>query len=73
MTTRRQIKLVREGQYVAEVEVELELSEGTEGWAPYLSLEDARKLDTVREALRDGDVERASQHAKVFRLMPVAV
>jgi hypothetical protein len=73
MTTRRQTKLVREGQYVAEVEVELELSDETEGWAPYLSLEDASKLDAVREALRDGDVEKASQYAKVFRLMPVAV
>ena len=49
MTTRRQVKLVREGRYVAEVEVEL--IEGTEGWAPYLSLEDALKLDAVREVL----------------------
>ena len=63
------IKLVREGQYVAEVEVEL--IEEPEGWAPYLSLEDARKLDAVREALRNGDIERASQQARVFRLMPL--
>ena len=73
MTTRRQTKLVREGQYVAEVEVEVELTDGAEGWAPYLSLDDARRLDAVREALRIGDIETASQHAKVFRLMPVAV
>lgn len=69
ITTRRQTKLVREGQYVAEVEVEL--IEEPEGWAPYLSLEDARKLDTVREALREGDLEKASQHARIFRLIPV--
>jgi hypothetical protein len=73
MTTRRQTKLVREGQYIAEVEVEVELTEEAEGWAPYLSLDDARRLDAVHEALRVGDIERASQHAKVFRLMPVAV
>ena len=71
MTTRRKTKLVREGQYIAEVEVEL--IEEDEGWAPYLSLEDAEKLDTVREALRLGDTEKAGKLAKVFRLMPIAV
>lgn len=71
MRTRRQTKLVREGNYVAEVEVEL--IETDEGWSPYLSLEDAEKLDAVREALRQGEMEKASQMAHVFRLMPVAV
>ncbi|MEA2601787.1 MAG: hypothetical protein QOF89_2779 [Acidobacteriota bacterium] len=71
MTPRHQTKLVREGQFIAEVEVEL--IEEKEGWAPYLSLEDARRLDAVREALREGDLKKASQQAKVFRLMPIAV
>jgi hypothetical protein len=71
MTVRRQIKLVREGDYVAEVEVEL--IEGEDGWAPYLSLEDAEKLDAVREAMRLGNIDDAGRWAKVFRLMPVAV
>ncbi len=71
MTTHRQVKLVREGQYVAEVEIELIESE--EGWAPYLSLEDAEKLDAVRRALRSGEVDKAGKSAKVFRLLPVAV
>ncbi|HEV7505954.1 MAG TPA: hypothetical protein VGS07_13690 [Thermoanaerobaculia bacterium] len=71
MSTRHQVKLVREGQYVAEVEVEL--IEEPEGWAPYLGVEDARKLDAVRVALREGDVEKASEQSKVFRLMPIAV
>lgn len=48
---------MREGELVAEVSVELVEAEG--GWAPYLSLEDAYKLDDVREALRAGDLERA--------------
>ena len=52
MTHRRQTKLVREGEYVAEVEIEL-IDTG-EGWSPYISLEDAQKLDAVREALRRG-------------------
>ena len=50
MKKRTQTKLVHEGEYVAEVDVEL--IETGEEWAPYLSLDDAYKLDDVREALR---------------------
>ncbi len=64
-------KLVHEGQYVAEVDVEL-LDTG-EGWSPYLSLEDAYKLDDVRDALRRGDIKRATQIARIFALTPVTV
>ena len=69
MTTRTTTKLVHEGQYVAEVEVEMIIT--SEGWSPYLSLDDAYKLDDVRQALRDGDVKRASLLGKVFTLTPV--
>jgi hypothetical protein len=63
-------KLVREGDLAAEVEVNLVDAEG--GWSPYLSLDDANKLDDVREALRAGDVRRASRLAnRVYRLTPV--
>lgn len=67
---RTRTKLVHEGRYVAEVEVEL--LETEDEWSPYLSLEDAYKLDDVREALRRGDVKAAAQHAKVYALTPVA-
>ena len=40
-------------------------------WGPYLSSEDAQKLDRVRLALRRGDVSAAAKEAKVFELMPV--
>lgn len=63
-------KLVHEGDYVAEVEVQL--IEEEDGWSPYLTLEDAEKLDQVREALRRGDVKAASQLARVFHLTPVS-
>ena len=70
MSTRSTKRLVREGDLVAEVEVRLEEAEG--GWAPYLSLDDAYKLDDVRDALRTGDIRRASQLAtRVYRLTPV--
>ena len=71
MTTRRKSKLVHEGQYVAEVEIEV-LDSGS-GWAPYLSLEDAYRLDDVRSLLRRGDVRAASKLARVFVLTPIAV
>lgn len=72
--TRREEKiqsteLIREGQYVAEVPVEL--IETDSDWSPYLSLTDAEKLDQVRVALRGGDVASAARLAKVYRLMPV--
>ncbi len=62
-------KLVHEGDYVAEVEVHL--VETGEGWSPYLTLEDAERLDDVREALRRGDLTAAAKLARVFHLTPV--
>ena len=70
MKSRRHTRLVREGQYAAEVEVEL--IEAENGWSPYLSLDDARKLDAVREALRCGDILAASRHGRVYSLTPVS-
>jgi len=52
-------------------EVDVELVETDEGWSPYLSLEDAYKLDAVREALHRGDVESAARLSRVFKLTPV--
>lgn len=48
MNRRRKIKYVHEGRYVAEVDVEL-IEDDTQ-WSPYLSIDDAYKLDDVREA-----------------------
>jgi hypothetical protein len=70
MTKRRISKLVHEGEYVAEVEVELIYTD--EGWSPYLSLSDAQKLDEVRDSLRRGELEVAARLARVFKLTPIA-
>lgn len=69
MSNRKQVKLVHEGEYAAQVEIEL--SDSDEGWGPYLTLEDVRKLDAVRVALRQGDIPKASKLAHVFRLTPI--
>ena len=70
MKTRHRTKLVHEGRYVAEVDVELADSDA--GWPPYLSLVDAYKLDDVRDALRRGDIKTALRLARVYTLTPVS-
>jgi hypothetical protein len=70
MNGRRITKLVHEGMYVAQVDVESIFTD--DGWSPYLSAEDAYKLDDVRDALRRGDLKAATQIARVYSLTPVA-
>lgn len=70
MKAKHLTKFVHEREYAAEVDVELVYSD--EGWSPYLSVEDAYKLDDVREALRKGDLKTASRLAKVFTLTPLS-
>ncbi len=69
MSTRKRTKYIHEGRYVAEVNVEL--VEDKTGWSPYLTVEDACRLDDVRDALRRSDISTASKLARVFRLEPV--
>ena len=71
MTTRYKQKLIHEGNYIAELDVEL--IEADSGWTPLISLDDAYKLDDVRLALRRGDIKLASRLARVFSLTPVTV
>ncbi len=71
MTKRHHTKFIHEGQYAAAVEVDW--LESDTGWSPYLSVEDAQKLDKVREALRTGNLKKAGQLARVYQLTPLAV
>ena len=67
MSVRSTSRLVRGGEFAAEVDVELLEAGG--GWTPYLQLEDAYKLDDVRDALCRGDIARASRIAdRAYRL-----
>ena len=70
MSGRRHVKLVKEGEYVAEVQVEL--IDDPDAWGPYLSVQDAEKLDRVRAALKASDTSTAGKLAKVYRLTPVS-
>jgi len=69
MMRRKKTKYIHEGHYVAEVEVEL--MEGEDGWSPYLSVEDAYRLDDLREALREGDLRLAAKYGRIYELRPV--
>jgi len=64
-------KYIHEGKYVAEIDVEL--IDADEGWAPYLPIEEALKLDKIREALRSGDLKSASKTARLYKMQPLAV
>ena len=68
---RKSIELIHEGRYAAEVPVEL--IEDDTGWSPYLSPEDAKKLDAVRLALRRGEIAEAAKHGRVFELKLISV
>ena len=70
MKKKTHTKLIREGRYIAEVDVDLIETDGD--WSPYLSVEDSYKLDDVRNALKQGDLQTASRIARVYSLTPVA-
>jgi hypothetical protein len=67
--TRKTTEMIREGKYAAEVPIELFYTE--ESWSPTMSLDDARKLETVRRALQRGDIAEASKFGQLFELVPV--
>lgn len=71
MSRKNTTKLVHVGEYVAEVTVTL--IESDDEWAPYLSVEDAKKLDAVRIALKQRDLPAASKYARVFQLTPISI
>ncbi|HID52325.1 MAG TPA: hypothetical protein EYP41_09830 [Anaerolineae bacterium] len=70
MTRKPVTKLIHEGNYAAEVNVELIITD--DEWSPFLSLEDAYKLDDVCQALRQGHLDIATKLARVFTLTSVA-
>jgi hypothetical protein len=67
---RKRTKYIHEGKYVAEVDVEL--IDADDEWAPYLSVQDAERLDEVRDLLKARDFKAASRRARIFELKPIA-
>jgi hypothetical protein len=69
--TEKTTKHIHEGKYLAQVEITHHY-DGS-GWEPTITVEDVRKLERVRAALRARDVAAAAREAKVFELVPLAV
>jgi hypothetical protein len=63
---KKKTKYIHSGNYVAEVEVDLITTD--DEWSPYLSIEEAMKLDNVRDALNNNDLKKASEFGKVYRM-----
>lgn len=71
MRKQQRKKLIHEGHYLAEIDVELLVRD--DEWSPYLSVADAYKLDDVREALKKGDTTTTARYGRVFTLTPIAL
>jgi hypothetical protein len=64
-------KTIREGNLMAEVKVSLIPDDGA--WGPYVSAQDAMKLERVRLALKAGDRETAAKESEVFEVSRVVL
>ena len=71
MTKKKVKKLVQVGKYIAEVDVTMIYTD--DDWSPYLSVDDALKLDEIREFLKRKDFASAQKEAQVYTLTPLAV
>jgi hypothetical protein len=66
---RASVKVIHEGKYAAEIPV---VWIEDDSWGPCLSVDDVRKLEEVRKALREGEVMRAANFGRIFHLTPVS-
>ena len=70
MSERRTQRLVKEGPYIAEVDVDADRDRPR--MVALRFSQDVRKLDDVRLALRRGDLAAAARLGRVYELKPVA-
>ncbi|ODS57220.1 MAG: hypothetical protein ABS40_06610 [Agrobacterium sp. SCN 61-19] len=61
------VQMVREGDFAVEVLVTMDDAAGS--WGPSVGLDEIRKLDRAREALRRGDLPAAAREGRVYRLI----
>ncbi|WP_340103738.1 hypothetical protein [Rhodohalobacter sp. 8-1] len=64
-------KYVHAGSYVGELEVKI--IHDDHPWAPYLTIEDAKKLDFVKSALKKENLADASKFGRIYKLKPVTL
>jgi hypothetical protein len=66
---RKSNKLIRDGDLVAEIEIEI--SDSEDPWGPTMSYNDAQKIDQVRDAMKRHDYGTVRSIGRLYRLMPV--
>ena len=71
MAKKKKTKFIHTDRYVAEVDVEVELAD--QEWAPYLSVDEVKKLELVKKCLESGDLKPISGIARVFEKKPVEI
>lgn len=69
MKRKKTIKYIHEGPFVATFEVMVE--EDETGWSPYLGLDDAYKLDEIKEPLQKKNIKLASKYGNVYEMHPI--
>ena len=67
-SNRATTKLIQEGDYVAEVRIEWEHSDGAR--SPHRAVKNADVIGRVRQALRHDDLNEAAQHARIYKRVP---
>jgi hypothetical protein len=70
MNESKAVEYIHEGCLVAEFHVTALENDST--WSPFYRPDDVRKLESVRDALRRGDVAAASPLARIYELTPIA-
>ena len=66
MSAKSRKRLIRAGNLLAEVDVELLYD--IEAWSPHLSLRDVRRMEHVRKALESGDLSGIPEDVRLFDL-----
>ncbi len=61
------LHMVREGDLAVEVSVAMD--DAAESWGTGAGLDEIRKLDRARDALRRGDLPAAAREGRVYRLV----
>ncbi len=71
MERRKVERLIREQEFVLEVEVEEVNGMGDDPWSPAYSAADAQRLFEATQAMRSRDWQRARSYGALYRLEPV--
>jgi len=61
--------------YVGDVmaEIEVNMTDEPEAWGPHIDPEELDRIDSIREALKSGNLEAAAKEARLYSVKPLAM